>query len=70
MTDSTCVVASPPGIWPGDTAGNQAACLRHNNGANVLFGDWHVEFRTEGDMQRYASTGIPARGMWTITAGD
>lgn len=69
MTDSTCVVASPPGVWPCDTAANQAACLRHNGGANVLFGDFHVEFRTEGDMQR-CTLGGAARGMWTITAGD
>ncbi|MDX9981072.1 MAG: prepilin-type N-terminal cleavage/methylation domain-containing protein [Lentisphaeria bacterium] len=71
VTDSYCVVASPPDIWPcdGSWTGNKGNCLRHNRGANVLFCDGHVEWKAEGQMLPH-STGSAARGMWTITAGD
>ena len=71
MADSHCVVASPPGVWPcdGSWTGNKGLSLRHNRGANALFCDWHVEWRSEGQLQPH-STGDTARGIWTITAGD
>ncbi len=72
MADSHCVVASPPDIWPSDgsiSGGNKGYSLRHNKGANVLFCDWHVEWRGEGKMQAHV-LGTAARGMWSITAGD
>jgi len=69
ITDSHCVVASPPGIWPCDTAGNKAQCLRHNEGANVAFVDGHVKWLNEGGLQPHV-LGTAARGIWTITEGD
>jgi len=69
VADSHCVVASPPNIWPCDTAGNKAQCMRHNEGANVLFVDGHVKWFNEGGLQP-CTLGGAARGMWTITAGD
>ena len=71
VADSHCVVASPPDIWPcdGSWTGNKGQSLRHNKGANVLFCDGHVEWKSEGQMLPHTS-GSAARGMWTITAGD
>ncbi len=72
VADSHCVVASPPGVWPCDgsiTGGNKGYSLRHKQGANALFCDWHVEWRNEGGMQPN-TTGSAAKGIWTITAGD
>ena len=70
QTDSSCVVASPPNIWPCDTVSNKDQSLRHNGGANVLFCDAHVKLMPgEGQMQP-CTPGGAARGMWTITAGD
>lgn len=69
VTESTCVVASPPGVWPSDTPANLAASLRHMGGANVLFVDGHVKWLAEGKMDP-CTLGGPARGMWTITEND
>ena len=71
MTDSHCVVASPPGVWPcdGTWTGNMGYSLRHNQRANVLFCDAHVQSMGQGEMQPHV-TGGAARGMWTVTAGD
>ena len=73
MADSHCVVASPPGIWPcdGTWADNQnkARSLRHNQGANVLFCDWHVKWLGKGAMQSHTPN-TAAKGMWSITRGD
>ena len=69
VADSYCVVASPPGVWPCDTAANKAADLRHNDGANVVFVDGHVKWLSEGGLQPHTPN-TPARGMWSTTAGD
>ncbi len=69
VADSHCVVASAPGNWPCDTAGNKRQCLRHNDIANVLYCDGHVKAQSEGGMVP-CTPGGPARGHWTITPGD
>jgi len=71
MADSNCVVASPPNIWPSNGTWTQGRglSLRHSRGANALFCDWHVEWRSEGGMQPH-SQGSPARGIWSTTKGD
>ena len=69
MADSSCVVVSPPGIWPSDTAANKLASLRHNDGSNVLFCDGHVKWLGSGGLGNY-TIGAPAKGIWTTTEGD
>ena len=71
VTDSHCVVASPPEIWPcdGTWTGNKGKSLRHSQGGNVLFCDWHVQWRSYGGMEPH-SPNTAAQGMWSITAGD
>ncbi len=70
--DSHCVVISPPGVWPCDgtlTSGNMAQSLRHMEGGNLLFMDSHVKWLPMGKQDPCVLNG-PARGMWTIAAGD
>jgi prepilin-type processing-associated H-X9-DG protein/prepilin-type N-terminal cleavage/methylation domain-containing protein len=71
MADSHCVVASPPGVWPcdGSWTGNMGNSLRHRQGGNILFCDWHVEWMSAGKLGP-TSNGSAAKGIWTVTAGD
>jgi prepilin-type N-terminal cleavage/methylation domain-containing protein/prepilin-type processing-associated H-X9-DG protein len=69
VADSHCVVASPPGVWPCDTATNKQRTFRHNDIANVLYCDGHVKAQSEGGMEPCVLGGA-ARGHWTITPGD
>ena len=71
VADSHCVVASPPSIWPCDGVwtGNRGYSLRHNRGANVLFCDWHAQWRSESGMEPHLPN-TAAKGMWSITKGD
>jgi prepilin-type processing-associated H-X9-DG protein len=43
--------------------------LRHRQGGNALFCDWHVEWLNMGDMEPH-SPGATATGIWSVTAGD
>ena len=68
-SDSACVVSSPPNIWP-SAQGNWPDTYRHNDGANVLFCDWHVKWYKRTGISPQRAGGQPAVGMWTITQGD
>ncbi len=67
--DSACVVASPPNIWP-SAQGNWPDTYRHNDGANVLFCDWHVKWYKRTGISPQRATGQAAVGIWTITPND
>ncbi|MBM3501794.1 MAG: DUF1559 domain-containing protein [Armatimonadetes bacterium] len=71
MMDSTCVVSSPPGIWPCDTAANRTASLRHNEGGNVVFCDGHVKWLGTGGLREHTLLEAGgAKGIWSTTYGD